>query len=276
MQNYTAFHQHFSPTMSITMKNIPMNRSLSSLILPVLLCGMAAGAPSAPTLEQLVAKNIEARGGAAAAKAMQSLKIQGKLIIQDGQFELQYVQTVRRPASIRTEATIQGLTQVQAFDGTTGWQINPFQGRKDPERLSSDDIKSLTEIVADFDGALVDAQKKGNKLDYLGTEDIDGTLAHKIKLTRPSGDTEYVYLDPDHFLEIRLLSQRTEHGVQVETETDLGDYEKIDGVLVPFSIESGLKGSSDRQKLVVNKAEINATTDDAWFAFPSAPPKLQH
>ncbi len=182
-----------------------------------------------------MAQNIEARGGAAAVKAMQSLKIQGKLIIQDGQFELQYVQTVRRPASIRTEATIQGLTQVQAFDGTTGWQINPFQGRKDPERLSADDIKSLAETVADFDGALVDAQKKGNKLDYLGTEDIDGTPAHKIKLTRPSGDTEYVYLDPDHFLEIRLLSQRTEHGVQVETETDLGDYEKIDGVFIPFS-----------------------------------------
>jgi hypothetical protein len=241
-----------------------------------MLCGLAAAARSAPTVEQLVAQNIEARGGAAALKAMQSLKIQGKLLLQDGQFELQFVQTVRRPASIRTEATIQGLTQVQAFDGATGWQINPFQGRKDPERLSTDDIKSLVETVADFDGALVDSQKKGNKLEYLGTEDIDGTLAHKIRLTRPSGDTEYVYLDPDHFLEIRLLSQRTEHGVRVETETDLGDYEKIDGVLVPFSIDSGLKGSSDRQKLVVNKAEINAKTDDVGFAFPSAQPKLKN
>jgi hypothetical protein len=258
------------------MKNIPVNRNLSSLFFALLLCGWAAAAPSAQTLEELVAQNIEARGGAAALKAMQSLRIQGKLLIQDGQFELLYVQTVRRPASIRTEATVQGLTQVQAFDGNTGWQINPFQGRKDPERLSTDDIKSLAEIVADFDGALADAQKKGNRLDYLGTEDIDGTPAHKIKLTRPSGDTEYVYLDPDHFLEIRLLSQRTEHGVQVETETDLGDYEKIDGVLIPFSIESGPKGSSDRQKLVVNKAEVNAKTDDAWFAFPSAQPKLKH
>jgi hypothetical protein len=257
------------------MKTTASNRSLS-LLFGLLMCGLAARVVSAPTLEQLVDQNIEARGGAAALAAMKSLKIQGKLLIQDGQFELLYVQTVRRPSSIRTEATIQGLTQVQAFDGTTGWQINPFQGRKDPERLSTDDIKSLVETVADFDGALVDWQKKGNQLDYLGTEDIDGTLAHKIKLTRPSGDTEYVYLDPDHFLEIRLLSQRTEHGVQVETETDLGDYEKIDGVLIPFSVESGLKGSSDRQKLVVNKADVNAKTDDAWFAFPVVQPKLKH
>jgi hypothetical protein len=259
---------------SITMKN--RATSLSRSLFAVLLCGLAARGISAPTLDQLVAQNIEARGGAAALEAMKSLKIQGKLLIQDGQYELFYVQTVRRPASIRTEATIQGLTQVQAFDGTTGWQINPFQGRKDPERLSSDDLKSLIETVADFDGALVDWRKKGNKLEYLGTEDIDGTLAHKIKLTRPSGDTEYVYLDPDHFLEIRLSSQRTEHGVLVETETDLGDYEKIDGVFIPFSVESGLKGSSDRQKLIVNKADVNAKTDDAWFAFPLAPLKLKH
>jgi hypothetical protein len=262
--------------MLITMRNILMNRSLPSLFLTLLVCALAARSVAAPTLEQLVAQNAEARGGMAALEAMRSLKIQGKLLIQGGQLELQFVQTVRRPASIRTEVTIQGLTQVQAFDGSTGWQINPFQGRKDPERLSADDIKSLTETVADFDGSLVDWQKKGNKLDYLGTEDIDGTLAHKIKLTRPSGDTEYVYLDPDHYLEIRLLSQRTEHGVQVETETDLGDYEKIDGVFIPFSIESGPKGSSDKQKLVVDKAEVNAKTDDALFTFPSVQPKSKN
>jgi hypothetical protein len=139
--------------------------------------------------------------------------------------------------------------------------------------MSADDIKSLAETVADFDGALVDWQSKGNKLEYLGTEDVDGTQAHKIKLTRQSGDTEYVYLDPDHYLEIRLLSQRTEHGVTIETETDLGDYEKISGVYVPFSVESGQKGSSDRQKLIVNSAKVNAKTDVALFAFPAAAAK---
>ena len=134
-------------TTSITMKNTPTNRSLSPLLFGLLMWGLAARVASAPTLEQLVAQNIEARGGAAALAAMKSLKIQGKLLIQDGQFELLYVQTVRRPSSIRTEATIQGLTQVQTFDGTTGWQINPFQGRKDPERLSKIGRASCRERV---------------------------------------------------------------------------------------------------------------------------------
>ncbi len=229
-----------------------------------------------PTLEELVARNIEARGGIEAIHAMQSQRLEGKLLVNGDQLELGYMQLVRRPADVREEASIQGLTQVQAYDGAIGWQINPFQGRKDPERLSADDIKSLAETAADFDGALVDAQKKGNKLEYLGTEDVDGTLAHKIKLTRPDGDIEYVYLDPDHFLEIRQLSQRTEHGVKVETETDLGDYEKIAGVYLPFAVESGLKGSSDRQKLVVSKAELNVKAGDELFAFPAAKAPAGH
>jgi hypothetical protein len=217
----------------------------------ILMCALGASfvAQAAPTqsVDDLVAKNIQARGGIAALHAMRSLTYRGKLLVNDGQIELGLVQTVARPSSIRVEVSIQGLTQIQAYNGTIGWQINPFQGRKDPERMSADDIKSLVETAADFDGALVDWQKKGNKLEYLGTEDIDGTQAYKIKLTRRSGDTEYVYLDPDHYLEIRLLSQRIEHGVTVETETDLSDYEKVQGVFVPFSVESGLKGSSDRQ-----------------------------
>ncbi|HEY0745463.1 MAG TPA: hypothetical protein VGD63_02090 [Steroidobacteraceae bacterium] len=233
----------------------------------------AALAAPTPALDDLVAKNIQARGGVAALHAMHSLTLRGKLLVNDDQFELGFVQTVERPSNIRVEATIQGLTQVQAYNGTIGWQINPFQGRKDPERMSTDDIKSLTETVADFDGSLVDWQKKGNKLEYLGTEDVDGTQAHKIKLTRQNGDIEYVYLDPDHYLEIRLLSQRTEHGVTVETETDLGDYEKIQGVFVPFSVESGRKGSSDRQKLIVNSAKVNSQTDNSLFNLPSTAAK---
>jgi hypothetical protein len=192
-----------------------MNRRASMLLIGALSVSSIAHAAPTQALDDLVAKNIQARGGITALHAMRSLTLRGKLLVNDGQIELGLVQTVERPSNIRVEASLQGLTQVQAYNGTIGWQINPFQGRKDPERMSADDIKSLAETVADFDGSLVDWQRNGNNLEYLGTEDVDGTRAHKIKLTRQSGDTEYVYLDPDHYLEIRLLSQRTEHGVTV-------------------------------------------------------------
>jgi hypothetical protein len=89
-------------------------------------------------------------------------------------------------------------------------------------------------------------------------------------VVRKNGDVTFVYLDPDAFLEIRKTTQRVEQGAQVEVETDVGDYEKIAGVFLPFSIESGRKGDPDKQKIVINKAEPNISVDDATFKFPIA------
>ncbi|MBA2743733.1 MAG: hypothetical protein H0U43_05410 [Chthoniobacterales bacterium] len=222
----------------------------------------------APTVDELVAKNVEAKGGADALKALQSAKLTGKMLVNEGQLEFAYSQTRKRPGAIRTELTVQGLTAVHAYDGKEGWKISPFQGRKDPEKMSADDTKSLIED-AEIDGPLVDWREKGSTVEYLGTEDVDGTQAHKLKVTRKNGDVNYVYLDPDHFLEIRVLSQRIERGTQVEVETDLGDYEKVGGVFVPLSIEAGQKGSSDKQKIIIEKAEANMPADEAMFHFPA-------
>src|SRR5205085_12620108 len=101
----------------------------------------------------------------------------------------------------------------------------------------------------------------------------DGTDAHKLKIVRKNGDVTFVYLDPDAFLEIRTVTQRIEHGAQMEVETDIGDYEKVAGVFIPFSRESERKGSSDKQKIVIDKAEPNVPADDAIFHFPATASK---
>jgi hypothetical protein len=232
----------------------------------------AAETEKAPTLDELVAKNIEAKGGADALKALQSLKVSGKLIVNEGQLQLGYSETKKRPDEVRSEFALQGMTAVQAYDGKEGWRISPFQGRKDPEKMSADDLKPLME-EAEIDGPLVDWKNKGSTLEYLGREDVDGTSAYKIKVVRKNADVSFVYLDPDHFLEIRILSQRVRHGAQEETETDVGDYEKIGGVFVPFSIEAGRKGDPDKQKVVIEKAEANVPVDDTIFKFPTTASK---
>jgi hypothetical protein len=223
-----------------------------------------------PTVDELVSKNIEAKGGADALHALQSLRLSGKLLVNEGQIEFAYLQTKERPGELRTEATLQGMTQVEAYDGKEGWKISPFQGRKDPEKMSADDLKPLMED-AEIDGPLVDWKAKGSTVDYLGTEEVDGTLAHKLKVVRKNGDVSFVYLDPDHFLEIRVLTGRVKHGAYEEVETDLGDYEKTAGVFVPTSIESGRKGDPDKQKIIIDKVEANVPVDEAIFHFPPAP-----
>ncbi|HEX8077918.1 MAG TPA: hypothetical protein VF511_08895, partial [Chthoniobacterales bacterium] len=224
------------------------------------------------TADQLVAKNVEAKGGAEALHALQSLKLTGKMLVNQGQVQFGYTETRKKPNIVRTEYSLQGMTAVNAFDGNEGWKISPFQGRKDPEKLSADDVKALVED-SEVDGPLVDYKEKGSTVEYLGTEDVDGTPAHKLKVTLKNGDTSYVFLDPEHFLEIRILTRRVEHGAQVEVETDLSDYEKVNGVFVPFSIESGRKGDPDKQKVILDKVDGNVLTDDATFRMPATPSK---
>jgi hypothetical protein len=237
----------------------------AALGLALLLAGTLA---HALTASELVAKNIEAKGGAAALQAVQSLRREGRLIVNGGQFVLELRETKQRPDSIRTEVSMQGLSKVQAYDGKAGWRIDPFLGRKDPERMPADDVKEYAED-ASIDGMLAGAAAAGSTIEYLGTEDIDGTPAHKLKVVRKDGGLQYVYLDPDYFLEIRVESQRVVRGVKRTSVTDYGNYEKVGGVFWPLSIESGIKGEGDPAKFEYQSAVVNPEIAPDYFSFPA-------
>jgi hypothetical protein len=258
------------------LESIFMKRIVVLIAGSLIAAGLYAQGPESikvkETVDTLVAKNTEAKGGAQALAAVTSLKLQGKMVVNDGKLELGYNIVKKRPNEVREETTLQGMTLIQAFDGTQGWKISPFQGRKDPEKVSTDDAKELVED-AEIDGPLINWKEKGSTVEYLGTEDVDGTLAHKLRVVRKNGDINYVYLDPDHFLEIRVVTQRNKNGALVETETDIGDYEKINGAYFPFSIEGGPKGSTDKQKIIFEKAEANTPIDDTIFKFPATASK---
>jgi outer membrane lipoprotein-sorting protein len=245
---------------------------IHSRLIAVLL-GLVAGTASAATVDELISKNLEARGGLANIKALQSLRTTGKMQISGDGFsmEMAWSALTKQGGMRRTEVSLQGLTAVTAYDGKEAWQIQPFQGRRDPERLSADDAKPLAR-EADLEGPLVDSARKGVKVEYLGTEDVDGTDAHKLKVTFKDGDVQYLYLDPDHFLEIRVVTQTRFRGVEYVQESDLGNYEKVAGVYVPFSIETGPKGGSKNQKITIASAEPNVKLDDALFHLPASKP----
>ena len=231
---------------------------------------LLAGNAHAITVEELVSKNVEARGGLDKIKAIQSLRTKGRLYFTGGfSVELGYMDLFKRGGMYRNEASLQGLTAVQAYDGKDAWQIQPFQGRKDPEKLAADQAKGFAR-QADIDGPLVDWKAKGHRLEYLGTEDVDGTPAHKIKVNLADGDVQYVYLDPDHFLEIRTITQTKVRGVEFEQEMDIGNYERVAGVYVPFSYEIGGKGQPKNQKISIETAEASVDIDDALFHYPAA------
>src|SRR5260370_38476018 len=111
------------------------------------------------------------------------------------------------------------MAAMQGYDGEQGWKVYPFQGRKDPEKMSADDTKSLIE-EAEIDGPLVDWKAKGNTVEYLGREDVDGTPAHKPKVVRRNGDLTSVSLAPAHFLEFLQTPHRVAQGRREEYTTE--------------------------------------------------------
>lgn len=253
-----------------------MRWRLTVAAVPLVLFGLA-GSAGAQTADELVARNLAARGGASQLAAIHTIVSRGELRFP-GDFKLAYKETRARigekqdDCAIRVDASLQGLTVVQAYDGSSAWRINPFEGRRDAERMGADEARELAD-QGSIDGALLAARAKGSQVDYLGREDIDGTDAYKLRVTQSDGTVFTYWLDPDALLEIKILERRTIRGAEKETETDLGDYERVGGVYFPFSITTGPKDTppSEKEVITIASADANVSVTPDTFAMPATP-----
>ncbi len=226
-------------------------------------------APVAPaqalSVDEIIAKNIQARGGAEKLKAVSTLRATGEF--REGSMLAEFVQENKRPNKVRNEMTLQGMTAINAHDGKMSWHIMPFGGRKDPDLMSPDDAKELVE-QADIDGQLVGYKNKDHRAELIGHDSVEGTNCYKIKLTLSTGDVRYYYIDTDSFLELKVETERNIRGAMHYAEILYGDYEQVDGVYYPFAIESWNKGDSDHVKLTLQKVEVNVPISDSLFVMP--------
>jgi outer membrane lipoprotein-sorting protein len=241
---------------------------MRSLIFATMLVVATHAIAHAESVDDIIAKNLEARGGADKLKNVQTLRMTGKMIVGPG-IEAPFTIEIKRPRRMRFEIVVQGMTIVQTVDGDAGWTIQPMTGKKDPERMSADDLKEAQD-QADFDGPLVDYKKKGHKVELIGKEKIEGTDAYKLKVTKKNGDLEYIYLDAEAFLEIKSEGKRMVRGTPVEFESTSGDYKRVSGVMLPFSAEWGSK--SEKVKASFTNVEVNGKVDDARFKMPAPAP----
>ncbi len=218
--------------------------------------------------DQVIAKNVEAMGGLAKLKAIKSIRLTGKAAF--GPVEAPFVMEQKRPGSFYQDVTVQNMHLIEAYDGKAGWTINPFAGyggKKDPEAMDADGLKNA-EQQADLDGPLVDYRDKGHKVEYLGKEDVEGSPTHKLKVTLKNGNIQTIFLDADSFLVVKQTSKRVVRGTEVETEATIGDYKEEGGVMMAHSMEMGAKGRPEKQKLTIEKVDINPAIDDMKFKMP--------
>ena len=244
------------------------------LSLPLFLCCFVLGsqAARADTGSDLVAKNLAARGGAEKLAAISSIQFTGRLVVP-GDYELTYKETrLRKGGEARIDSSIQGLTLVQGYDGKVGWRINPFEGRRDAERMSEDETRAFADD-ATIDGPLLSAKARGATVTYLGREDFDGTNTYKLRVVDPTGVQYMYFLDPDTYLEINVVETRKLRGARKVTQIELGDFELVNGVYFPFELEMGpLDSPADQhQKILIESAHVNVPLSEGMFHMPAAP-----
>ena len=238
-------------------------KKASLLLIPALV--LCAAAPAvAMDADELIAKSIEATGGLDKIQAVKTMKTTGKILMMGMEFP--FVTYHARPAKIRIESNIQGMDFVQAYDGEVGWMINPMTGSQDPQKMPESQTKSF-KLNADLDGVLVDYEKKGYTVEYIGTDEVEGTAVHHMKLDTNDNIIMELYFDAEYFLAIKVTTKGTEEGQEFESETYFSDFKEAGDRVTAHSIETRMGGQTVNQ-IMIEAIEFGLEIDDSIFPMP--------
>lgn len=239
-------------------------------VLSTILVCLLPPAAVAQTADEIVKKDVDARGGIEKIKAVQSERITARLTSGQG-VEAAVVLELKRPHKMHSEVTVEGQKIVRVYDGKSeGWTINPFAGSKDVQPMSADDLKEAPD-ESDMDGPLVDYKSKGKQIELVGKEDLEGKPVYRLKVTNKNGEVRSYLLDASSFLTVKWEGIRKIDGKEFPWQSSLSDYREIQGMKFPFKIEQSSPGTEFRQGLTIEKIEIDPKIDESRFAKPPLP-----
>jgi outer membrane lipoprotein-sorting protein len=247
-----------------------MSRVFSRLVGLLLLFLFVALAAGAQNVDEIIAKCVEARGGLKKIKAVQSERMSGQISFgpdTKGTLLLE----VKRPGKLREELTIGDKTMIRTTNGKAGWMIDPFAETTEARPLPADEMSNMAQ-KADIDRPLVDYKSKGNQVELVAKEPVEGKDAFKIKVTLSDGQRRYDYIGASTFLELKWEGIIRRNGEEFQAVSHFRDYRNVEGLMIPFEIETEFPGNSVHQKIAFDKIELNPTIDDAQFENPIIEP----
>jgi hypothetical protein len=243
--------------------------SMKLRTLCIALLFLLPAAASAQTADEILAKVLAARGGADKLRAITSERVSGQ--ISFGDVSGPFVVELKRPLKMHMQLSIQNQTILRVYDGKSqGWANNPFAGKTDPEAMSENELKNITE-ESDFDGPLLDYKSKGNQIELIGKDKFEDKDVWRLKLTTKSGDVRFYLFDADSFLLLKWEGKRKYQDKEFPVESHFSDYREVGGVKFAFAIDSGSSSTELTQKIRVEKIELNPELGDAEFGKPAAP-----
>lgn len=223
----------------------------------------ATAAAQAQPVDEIVEKSLAAKGGVEKLRAVDSVKTTGTMVTPRGPVGV--VNWTKRPNLKRQEVTIDGATQVVAYDGTSLWRANPKMGAT-PQVITGQMAERNRTEADDFDSVLLDYKQKGTTIELVPAGEGDKGGPH-LRVTRKDGRVEDVYLNRDTFLEERISTTVEQGGQKVVVATELLDYKSVDGVMVPFRIRQTINGKPQGE-VKYTQVQFNLPLGDELFKMP--------
>lgn len=237
------------------------------LLAPVVLCfSLVLVNLNAQTVDEILSRYFKNTGGLKAWKTLHSMKMTGISDVQGMEFPITIYS--KRPNYEKLEVQVQGMEIVEAYDGTTAWTINPFQGITSATKTGEEMTREAAK--KSFEDELLNYAAKGHKVEKLDDQDIEGTPAFQLKLIRKSGDEQIYFFDQQEYLPLMIRSVPKAGPMQNQTiETYLSDYRRVEDLLMAHSIKQKANGQVFMQARI-QSVELNPEITDDIFAFPFA------
>jgi outer membrane lipoprotein-sorting protein len=218
------------------------------------------------TLDEILAKNYETRGGLDKLKAIKTTRIKGKLVQSMMNMDMPLEMWYKKPNKLRIESTFQGRKIVQGYDGKVVWWIMPFLGTEDAQEMPKEQAKEIKDIADSMD-PLVDYKEKGHTLELVGKEDMEGTEVYKLKLTKKDKVEEFYYLDVETGIELKMSKYVKRGENEILVETYFGDYKEVDGIMMAFQMETKANNQT-AMNMTFSEIKFNEPIDDKIFPMP--------
>lgn len=253
------------------LKKSHLSRLLFVALLSSAFLGLTAlsGFSQVMTADQIIEKNIAARGGLKAWREVQTLMMSGKMDAGTKQnVQLPFVMKLKRPRMSRIELEFAGKTALQVYDGNAGWKVRPFMGRNEVEPFSQTELDDSAS-ESGLDGYLIDHEAKGIKAALIGRDVVENRDAYKLKLTLNNGQVRHIWVDAQSFLEMKIEgTPRKLDGKMHNVEVYYRNYSSANGLKIPLVLETVVENVQPTRKITIEKVVVNPKLEESDFVRP--------
>ena len=221
----------------------------------------------AQTADEIVAKHIEAIGGADKWKAVKAMEMNNKFTVQG--MDIASKTVIVSGKSLRTDISVMGQEIISAIDGETGWAQQPAMmgGTGEPEDMPGALIKESRKQVY-LGGSLLNYKDNGATIELVGKEKLEGVEVYHLKMIEKGGDVTNFFVSAANYYVLKSAGKRNIQGKEIDAEVNFSNFKQIEGLTFPYTMETA-SPMGGMMTIETDSIKLNPKIDESIFKKPA-------